>query len=134
MINEAAVVAQATPEAGSLSPGAGAAQFDALLNADAAGSHASSSLDRYVLDEATISSRADNQLLKLSDQLERIVDSASREIRPGPGANLDETARVSIDIANQVLQAQSEIVRLSLLMETTSSSKQSLQTLFNMQQ
>jgi len=90
--------------------------------------------DTYHFDETTISSVDNNQFLQLSEQLENIVDMASREITLPPGHQMSPQSQASIDVSNQVLQAQSEIVRLSLLMETASSTKQSVQTLFNMQQ
>ena len=92
------------------------------------------SMDTYYLDENTVSSVDNNQFLQLSEQLENIVDMASQEIMLPPGHELTPASQASIDASNKVLQAQAEIVRLSLMMETASSTKQSVQTLFNMQQ
>lgn len=92
------------------------------------------SADTYFLDTSTVSSVDNNQFLQLSKQLENIVDKASREINLPPGHQMTPESQAAIEMSNKVLQAQAEIVRLSLLMETASSTKQSVQTLFNMQQ
>lgn len=94
----------------------------------------SSPADTYFLDENLVSSVDDNRFLQLSEQLESIVDNASREISLPAGHEMTPESRASIEASNSVLQAQAEIVRLSLLMETASSTKQSVQTLFNVQQ
>lgn len=90
-------------------------------------------MDTYYLDEKMVSSVDNNQFLQLSEQLENIVDIASKEIELPPGHELTPASQASIEASNKVLQAQAEIVRLSLMMETASSTKQSVQTLFNMQ-
>lgn len=90
--------------------------------------------DTYYLDQNSVSSVDNNQFLQLSEQLENIVDMASQEISLPPGHQMTPQSQAAIETSNKVLQAQAEIVRLSLLMETASSTKQSVQTLFNMQQ
>jgi len=102
--------------------------FEQLLAPEA------SSADTYFFDESAVSSVDNNQFLQLSEQLERIVDMASQKISLPPGHQMSPESLAAIESSNKVLQAQAEIVRLSLLMETTSSAKQSVQTLFNMQQ
>lgn len=105
-----------------------ASTFEQLVGPD------SGPVDTYYMDASTVSSVDNNQFLQLSEQLEGIVDTASQTINLPPGHQLTPESQMAIESSNKVLQAQAEIVRLSLLMETASSTKQSVQTLFNMQQ
>lgn len=103
-------------------------RFDELLDSQP------SSEGTYFLDTDLVSSPDSNQFVELSRQLEKIVESAGQRIDLPDGASLSPEARASAEAANAILQVQGEIVRLTLTMETASATKQSVQTLFNMQQ
>lgn len=90
--------------------------------------------DTYYLDETVVSSIDNNQFLQLNDQIEQIVDTAVQEIIVPPGADVHPAVQFSMETINKALEMQAELLRISLMVETASATKQSAQTLFNMQQ